>query len=137
MDEQNKQIEQSEAVAAAERGRTIIEDIVVAKIAGLATREVSGVASMGSSTNRVVGALRDSISSNSSLASGISVQISEDKASIDIGIVANYGVSLQELAGVIRENVIGVTEKLTGLAVTAVNVTIHDLLIELEEENSK
>ncbi len=43
------------------QGRTIIADAVVAKIAGLATREISGVIEVGAGTARVVGALRDRI----------------------------------------------------------------------------
>lgn len=43
------------------QGRTIIADAVVAKIAGIATREISGVFDVGAGTARVVGALRDRI----------------------------------------------------------------------------
>ncbi len=43
------------------QGRTIIADAVVAKIAGIATREIDGVYDVGGGTARVVGALRDRI----------------------------------------------------------------------------
>jgi hypothetical protein len=42
-----------------EHGKTSIADSVVAKIAGLATREVSGVHEMGGGTSRAFGAIKD------------------------------------------------------------------------------
>lgn len=43
------------------QGKTIIADAVVAKIAGIATREINGVYDVGGGTARAVGALRDRI----------------------------------------------------------------------------
>ena len=42
-----------------DKGRTTIADSVVAKIAGIATREIAGVHDMGTGAARAVGALRD------------------------------------------------------------------------------
>ncbi|MDO4910222.1 MAG: Asp23/Gls24 family envelope stress response protein [Corynebacterium sp.] len=126
----------SSVAPAATRGKTIIEDIVVAKLAGLSTREVSGVASVGA-PNRMVDALRDTVQSSPSLTRGISVSVSEDEAQISIGIIATYGVRLQELAQLIRENVIGTVEKITGLGVKDVTITIHDIQIDTDEDSSE
>ena len=43
------------------QGKTSIADTVVSKIAGIATREVSGVYDVGGGASRVVGALRERI----------------------------------------------------------------------------
>ncbi|WP_305092415.1 Asp23/Gls24 family envelope stress response protein [Prescottella sp. R16] len=115
-------------------GKTIIADAVVAKIAGIATREVSGVHDVGGGTARAVGALRDRIpGARVNHGQGIAVEVGEKQAAIDIGIVAEYGVALHELAAGIRRNVIAAVETMTGLEVTEVNITVFDVVL-LDEE---
>lgn len=112
------------------QGRTIIADAVVAKIAGIATREISGVYDVGGGTARVVGALRDRIpGARINHGQGVAVEVGEKQAAIDIGIVAEYGVALHELAVGIRRNVIAAVERMTGLEVTEVNITVFDVML--------
>ncbi len=86
-----------------ERGKTTIADTVVAKIAGLAAREVTGVHALGGSATRAVGALRDRIPGASvNHAQGVSVEVGEKQAAVDVDIVAEYGVSINDLAAGIR-----------------------------------
>ncbi|MEZ5153444.1 Asp23/Gls24 family envelope stress response protein [Rhodococcus zopfii] len=115
------------------QGRTIIADAVVAKIAGIATREISGVFDVGAGSTRVVGALRDRIpGARINHGQGVAVEVGEKQAAIDIGIVAEYGVALHELAVAIRHNVIGAVERMTGLEVTEVNITVFDVVLHDE-----
>ena len=73
-------------------GRTVIADMVVAKIVGIATREISGVHDLGGGAARVVGRLRDTIpSAKTNLSQGVSVEVGERQAAVDVGIVAYYG----------------------------------------------
>lgn len=117
------------------QGKTIIADAVVAKIAGIATREISGVYDLGGGTARVVGALRDRIpGARVDHAQGVSAEVGEKQAAIDIGIVAEYGVALHELAAGIRRNVIAAVENMTGLEVTEVNITVFDVVLLDETE---
>lgn len=119
----------SEAIA---RGRNVIEDVVVAKIAGMAAREVSGVYALGGTGARMAGALRDSIpGARTNVQQGVSVAVGETEAAVDVAIVAEYGVAIHELADVIRTNVIAAIERMTGLTVTEVNVTVHDVHLDL------
>lgn len=112
------------------QGRTIISDAVVAKIAGIATREISGVVDVGGGTARVVGALRDRIpGARVNHGQGVAVEVGEKQAAIDIGIVAEYGVALHELAAAVRSNVIAAVERMTGLEVTEVDITVHDVVL--------
>ncbi|MGX7730514.1 Asp23/Gls24 family envelope stress response protein [Rhodococcus sp. 2H158] len=112
------------------QGRTIIADAVVAKIAGIATREISGVYDVGAGTARAVGALRDRIpGARINHGQGVAVEVGEKQAAIDIGIVAEYGVALHELAVAIRHNVIAAVERMTGLEVTEVNITVFDVVL--------
>jgi len=115
-------------------GRTTIADTVVAKIAGIATREVSGVYELGGGAARAVGALRERISGSSTNHSqGISVEVGERQVAIDIQLVAEYGVSIVDLASAIRRNVIASIERMTGLDVTEVNIQVQDVHIESDQ----
>lgn len=112
------------------QGRTIIADTVVAKIAGIAAREISGVHALGGGASRMVGALRERIPGGRvNHSQGVDVEVGEKQAAVDIGIIADYGVAIHELAAGIRRNVILAVERMTGLEVTEVNVTVHDIYL--------
>jgi uncharacterized alkaline shock family protein YloU len=61
---------------------------------------------------------------------GVSVEIGEKQAAVDIDIVAEYGVAIADLAAGIRRNVIAAVERMTGLEVTEVNITVHDVHLD-------
>jgi uncharacterized alkaline shock family protein YloU len=118
------------------QGKTSIADTVVSKIAGIATREVSGVHDLGGGASRVVGALRERIPGASvNHSQGVSVEVGEKQTAIDIDIVADYGVSIADLAAGIRRNVIAAIERMTGLEVTEVNVAVHDVYLGDEDDD--
>ena len=76
-----------------EQGRTSISDTVVSKIAGIATREISGVHDLGGGASRAVGAVRERIpGSRTNLSQGVAVEVGERQAAVDLDIVAEYGV---------------------------------------------
>ncbi len=82
-------------------GRTTIADTVVSKIAGIATREVSGVYDLGGTAARTVGMIRDRIpGSKTNLSQGVTVEVGEKQAAIDLQIIVEYGVSIADLARV-------------------------------------
>ncbi|MBD0859994.1 Asp23/Gls24 family envelope stress response protein [Gordonia sp. zg691] len=113
---------------AGDRGRTSIADIVVAKVAGIAAREIDGVHDLGGATERAVGRVRDVLPGTSvSTTQGIEVEVGEQQAAVDVSIVAEYGVAIHQLAAAVRRNVISAIEQMTGLEVTEVNVTVHDI----------
>ncbi|NHA00912.1 Asp23/Gls24 family envelope stress response protein [Nocardioides sp. W3-2-3] len=119
-----------------EQGRTSIADTVVSKIAGIATREITGVHDLGGGTARAVGAIRDRIpGSRTNLAQGVAVEVGERQAAVDLDIVAEYGVAIADLAGAVRRNVITSVERMTGLEVTEVNITVHDIHVEDESDD--
>ncbi|MEV3900717.1 Asp23/Gls24 family envelope stress response protein [Mycobacterium sp. NPDC050551] len=117
-------------------GRTSIADTVVSKIAGIAAREVHGVHELGGSTSRAVGALRERIPGASvNHSQGVSVEVGEKQAAVEIDIVAEYGVSIADLATGIRRNVIAALERMTGLEVVEVDITVHDVFIADEQSD--
>lgn len=120
------------------QGRTTVADAVVSKIAGIATREVNGVYALGGGASRAVGALRDRIpGSSTNHSQGISVEVGEKEAAIDIQLVAEYGVAISDLAGGIRSNVISSVERMVGLTVVEVNIEIQDIHIESDDSSDE
>lgn len=120
------------------RGRTSIADIVVAKVAGIAAREIDGVHDLGGTTERVVGKVRDILPGTSvSTTQGIEVEVGESQAAVDISIVAEYGVAIHQLAAAIRRNVIAAIEQMTGLEVIEVNVTVHDIAFDTDSDSTE
>ncbi|MFZ2511657.1 MAG: Asp23/Gls24 family envelope stress response protein [Gordonia sp. (in: high G+C Gram-positive bacteria)] len=111
-----------------DQGRTVIAETVVAKIAGIAAREIDGVYGLGGAGERMVGKVRDVIpGASASVTQGIHVEVGERQAAVDVEIVAEYGVAIHQLANAIRRNVVGAIEGMTGLEVTEVNVTVRDI----------
>jgi uncharacterized alkaline shock family protein YloU len=118
------------------KGKTSISDAVVRKIAGVATREVSGVHDLGSGPSRAVGTFRSRIpgSSGPNISQGVAVEVGERQAAVDLDVVTEYGVSIVDLSQAVRRNVISSVEGMTGLEVTEVNIAVDDVYILGEDE---
>ncbi|MGI5375500.1 Asp23/Gls24 family envelope stress response protein [Streptomyces sp. CA-251387] len=118
------------------RGHTTIADDVVAKIAGLAARDVPGVHAMGGGFARGMGAMRERVpgAGGKSVTSGVKVEVGEVQAAVDLEIVVEYGVSIVDVAGDVRENVIAAIERMTGLEVVEVNIAVGDVHVLDEDE---
>ncbi|NYH53851.1 putative alkaline shock family protein YloU [Nocardiopsis arvandica] len=119
-----------------EGGHTQIADGVVAKIAGMAAREIGGVHAMGGGTARAVGAVRDVVtrgSDSGSVTRGVSVEVGERQAAVDIDLVVEYGAAIQDLAAAVRRNVTTAVERMTGLEVTEINIRVDDIHLPDED----
>lgn len=110
------------------KGKTLIDDAVVAKVAGIAARDVPGVHALGGNAARAFGAIRDAIGS-SDLGQGVRVEVGETQAAVDITIVVEYPVPMMQVASAVREAVTTAVTDLVGLEVTEVNVAINDVEI--------
>lgn len=111
-----------------EHGRTAIADSVVAKIAGIAAREIPGVHAMGSGAARAFGALRERVPmGGQALTQGVKVEVGEREAAIDIDLVVEYGMSIVDVSQGVRRNIIDRIEGMAGLVVKEVNVFIDDI----------
>ncbi|UGY90663.1 Asp23/Gls24 family envelope stress response protein [Streptomyces gobiensis] len=122
----------------ATRGRTTIADGVVAKIAGMAARDVIGVHAMGSGFSRTFGAVRDRVPGGSkAVTRGVKAEVGEVQTALDLEIVVDYGVSIADVARAVRENVISAVERMTSLEVVEVNIAVGDVKLPDEEEEEE
>lgn len=117
-----------------DHGRTMISDAVVAKIAGVACREVNGVSNMGSGAARAFGGIRErlpgSAGGGTNYAQGVHVEVGERQAALDVDIVVHYGASIPDVAEGVRQNVTDRIEDMTGLEVVEVNVSVDDVALD-------
>lgn len=117
-----------------ERGSTSISDSVVSKIAGIASQEVDGIR-MGSGGSQAVSGLLGSITggSSGSQTQGVSVEVGQEEAALDLTLTAAYGKSIPQLAEAVRRNVANRVESLVGLRVTEVNITVSNIFFPQQE----
>lgn len=117
------------------QGNTTIADGVVQKIAGLAAGEVSGVYALGGGAARAFSAVRDRIpGATQSVGQGVSVEVGERQAAVDLDLVTEYGAPIAEVARAVRRNVIGAVEGMTGLKVTEVNIAVNDIHLPSDDD---
>lgn len=118
-------------------GGTSIHDSVVTKVAGIAAREVPGVHNMGGGAARALGGLTSKAGIGDDRTQGVSVEVGEEEAAVDLTVVIDYGESIPQVSEQIRENVAKRIEGITGLRVTEVNVAVNDLYFPGDEQNDQ
>ncbi|MEV8097415.1 Asp23/Gls24 family envelope stress response protein [Kitasatospora sp. NPDC085879] len=127
-----------EATLASERGRTALAVGVIEKIAGMAAREISGIHALGSGFTRSFGAVRDRVpGSKSGAGRGVKAEVGEKQTAIDIALVVEYGVVIPALAAEVRANVIDAVERMTGLEVVEVNISVNDVHLPDEPDEEE
>ncbi len=104
---------------------------VIATIAGLAATEVEGVAAMSSQN----GGLADMFARKNTrnFTKGVRIALEDNKVTIDISIIVEYGSPVPEVARNIQENVKKAIETMSGLEVCVVDVHVTGISFEREQ----
>ena len=108
-----------------------IADDVVATIAGLAALETPGVAAMS-------GGISEGLAkrlSGKNAQRGVTVEVGQLEAAIDLRIIVKYGIPIQEVCRRLQENVRETVENMTGLHVVEVNVKVEGVAFKEEESD--
>ena len=105
---------------------------VVATIAGLAATEVEGVASMSSQSSGFADMFSRKNSRN--FTKGVRIDLDDNKVTVDITIVVEYGSPVPDVARSIQENVKKAIETMSGLDVHAVDVHVAGVSFEREQK---
>ncbi len=113
-------------------GSVTISAEVIAVIAALASGEIKGVAGMcgnwGNEINEKLG--------RRNLSKGIKIEIEENSVCADVNIIIDYGVSIQDVAAKVQDNVRRNIENMTDLKVKEINVHVNDLRIKQSESSN-
>ncbi|MFD0587941.1 Asp23/Gls24 family envelope stress response protein [Paenibacillus sp. GCM10027627] len=107
-----------------------ISDDVVATIAGLAALETPGIAAMS-------GGISEGLAkrlSGKNVQKGVSVEVGQLEAAIDLRIIVHYGIPIQEVCRQLQLNVRESVENMTGLQVVEVNVKVEGVAFKEEEQ---
>ena len=113
-----------------ESGSVNISEDVIASVAGIATTEVEGVASLASGMN-----FAELLGGKKSMSRGVKIQLEENDVTVDIFVVIKYGHVIPTVAAKVQEKVIAAVESMTGLNLKAVNV--HITGVEFEKAPQK
>lgn len=124
-----------------ERGNTTIEQIVVAKVAGMAAQEIEGV-HMGGGAARAFGGIVGNLPGGGSgggggQTRGVEVEVGQVEAAVNLALAVDYGKPIPQVSESVRRNVISRVENLVGLRVTEVNITVNDVLLPRPEQNNQ
>lgn len=137
--QQKRSQEQNKNPLQSELGNTTIQDSVVSKIAGIAAQEVEGVR-MGGGASQAVGGVLDTITggrTGGSQTSGVSVEVGQEEAAIDLTMTVEYGKPIPQLAEAVRNYVVSRVESLVGLRVTETNITVQDVFFPGEGDQGQ
>jgi uncharacterized alkaline shock family protein YloU len=137
--QQKRSQEQNKNPLQSELGNTTIQDSVVSKIAAIAAQEVEGIR-MGGGASQAVGGVLDTITggrSGGSQTSGVSVEVGQEEAAIDLTMTVEYGKPIPQLAEAVRNNVVSRVESLVGLRVTETNISVQDVFFPGEGDQGQ
>jgi uncharacterized alkaline shock family protein YloU len=124
-----------------DKGNTVIQDSVVAQVAGIAAQEVEGVQMGGGTTAAVSGFISGVTGSvtggsnapgGSNPSRGVTVEVGEEETAVDLSLAVEYGKSIPQISQAVRQSVINRVESLVGLRVNEVNIDVTD--VQFREE---
>ncbi|MFC5713317.1 Asp23/Gls24 family envelope stress response protein [Thalassorhabdus alkalitolerans] len=116
-----------------ELGRIEISPEVIEVIAGIATSEVEGVATLRGNFASGVGEFLG----RKNHGKGVKVELSEDGVTIEISIVILYGASVIETAKQVQTNIQQTLQTMTSIDLEAINVHVVGIQFENMEEAEK
>lgn len=106
-------------------GAVRINNDVITAIASIAATEVKGVRKMGGGFRST---LYDMLTKKTNV-KGVKIQSVDNDVKLAVYIIVDYGIDIPRIADEVQENVKNAVEKMTGLALSEVNVVVEGVAI--------
>ena len=103
-----------------ELGNIHIAEEVLAAVAAAAAMEVKGVSALAANFGTDIAELLG----KKNQAKGVHIRVEEEKVSVELSVMMTYGNTIPEVGKAVQENVKSTMESVTGLEITAVNVSV-------------
>ena len=110
---------------ATDLGAVRINNDAITAIASIAATEVKGVRKMGGGIRST---LYDMLTKKTNV-KGVKIQSVDNDVKLAVYIIVDYGVDIPRIADEVQENVKNAVEKMTGLALSEVNVVVEGVAI--------
>lgn len=111
------------------KGNIKISEDVICSIVAVAADETEGVASVAAAAGIDI--------LNKKNQKNIKIHISENTITIDMSILVKYGVIINDVATKLQETVSNAVESMTGMEVTAVNVSVSGISFDDKKDENK
>jgi uncharacterized alkaline shock family protein YloU len=106
-------------------GKIQMSQDVVETIAGLAAREIDGIHSLGRSRLIAIG---------NDPKRGISAEVGEKEAALDLEVIIDYGSNIRETAKALRQRVAEEVDRMAGRKVVEINIDVVGVNLPGEEK---
>ncbi len=110
-----------------------LHENVVASVVKNATCAVNGVVRLSGSG--LVDSIAGMIGQKND--SAVSIELNENNVKVEVRICIKYGLNIPTIALEIQNSIIKEVKSITGMDVSEVNVIIHELEFEVEEEKKE
>jgi uncharacterized alkaline shock family protein YloU len=115
-------------------GTTTISDQVVAKIAGIAAREVEGVHELtGTGFTGAVSGLANKVAGADAHDYGVKVQVGQQETIVNLAMIVDYGASIPNVARAVRQSISEQLQVMTGLIAREINIAVTDIAFPEQE----
>ena len=120
-------------ISVTENGKVVFAPDVIATIAGLAAKEVPGVASLAGTVMEGI----SGIFGKKSMTKGVRVEVGQEEAAVDVSINVTYGVRIQDVCSAVQKEIKNAIETMTALRVVEVNVAVQGVTFDEEKAEKK
>jgi len=114
-------------------GAVKINNDVITAIASIAATEVKGVVRMGGGFGRTLYEMLVKRANTK----GVKIQSVNGELRLQVSIIVDYGIDIPRIADEVQERVKNAVEKMTGLVLSEVNVTVEGVAVKPYAKENK